>query len=508
MWDVIVIGSGISGLAAAAALARRGRRVLVLEQHTRLGGQTQVFERERWTFATGVHYIGGVGPLPGADGQFGRLLDWLGGGELRFAPLANPYDVVRLPGFEFGIAHPESAYRDALRARFPGEHPAIDRWFSACDEARRAAMTLMALHAMPPLLAYGLRLVRGGQAQRWANQTLADELARVSHPQLRAVLGARWGDYGAPPATAPLAEHALVLGSYNAGAFYPVGGPVRFAQALRQPVEQAGGELRCGAEVQRILVENGRVAGVVVRQGGRDTVETADHVISAMGARSTVRCLDEGVADDWRGRIGQRAVGLSYLALYLGLEGDIAAAGATSANTWLYESEDVARLWTAPADEDAPGLFITFPSLKDPEWSGPPTAEVLAILDAATFEPWIDEPDGRRPEAYTAFKGWVEERLIAQFDRHFPALKPMRRFHELATPLTQRHFVHADGGAMYGLEMTGERLTSEDLKLRTPVPGLLLAGQDVAGAGIQASCLSGLMAAASIEPALWRQMGA
>lgn len=58
MWDTIVLGSGIASLTAAAALAHRGQRVLVLEQHLTPGGQTQTFQRQGWTFATGVHYIG------------------------------------------------------------------------------------------------------------------------------------------------------------------------------------------------------------------------------------------------------------------------------------------------------------------------------------------------------------------------------------------------------------------------------------------------------------------
>jgi all-trans-retinol 13,14-reductase len=46
------------------------------------------------------------------------------------------------------------------------------------------------------------------------------------------------------------------------------------------------------------------------------------------------------------------------------------------------------------------------------------------------------------------------------------------------------------------------------LKTRTPVPGLLLAGQDLSGAGVQAAAMTGLMAAAAIEPALLRQLSA
>ena len=76
MWDTIVLGSGIGGLTAAAALARCGQRVLVLEQHSVAGGLTQTFQRHDWTFATGVHYVSGVGTDPGPDGQFGRMLHW------------------------------------------------------------------------------------------------------------------------------------------------------------------------------------------------------------------------------------------------------------------------------------------------------------------------------------------------------------------------------------------------------------------------------------------------
>ena len=67
--------------------------------------------------------------------------------------------------------------------------------------------------------------------------------------------------------------------------------------------------------------------------------------------------------------------------------------------------------------------------------------------------------------------------------------------------------MRAVGGSMYGIEMSVERQGSDALRLRTPVPGLLLAGQDVMGPGVQAAFMGGLMAAATIEPALWRQLG-
>ena len=505
MWQTIVVGSGIGGLAAAAALARCGQRVLLLEQHTVPGGQTQTFRRQDWVFATGVHYISGVGPQAGPEGQFRRLLESLGDGTLQFAPCANPYDIVRLPGFTFGIPHPETAYRAALNERFPGDAAAIHRWFDACHAARKAGFALMAAHSLPAWIGWGLRLLRASQLNTWAQRTLADELAHIAQPQLRAVLGARWADYGAPPQTAPFIEHAWVTGAYDGGAYYPVGGPARFAQTLLPTVQMAGGECRLGAEVQRIVVEQGRAVGVDVVQGGAVSVERAQHVISDIGLANTLACLDPSVATQWREQARALRPGLGYVALYIGLEGDIAAAGASSANHWIYDSEDVGRVWRQPADEDAPGLFVSFPSLKDPAWQGPPTAEVLGLVDRAAFATWLHNPDGT--DDYAAFKDWVARRLLAQFERHFPALAPMVRFHEAATPLTQRRFVRAVDGAMYGLEVSVERQGSDAIKLRTPVPGLLLAGQDVVGPGVQAAFMGGLMAAATVEPVLWRKLG-
>jgi all-trans-retinol 13,14-reductase len=507
MWDAIVVGSGIGGLAAASALAKHRLKVLVLEQHTLAGGLTQTFRRQDWTFAPGVHYIGGVGPQAGPEGQFGRLLAWLTDDALRFTPCANPYDIVHLPGFEFGISYPEQAYREALLARFAQQAGAIAHWFESCEAARGSAFALFASRGMPHWMAWVLSLWRGAEAQHWAHRTLADELAAISDPALRAVLGGRWADYGAPPSQAPFAMHALVTGSYNGGAYYPVGGPARFAETLLPVIEAAGGQLRLGCDVRRITTESGRANGVEYEQHGEHCNAQARYVISDMGVGNTVACLEPGAAAVWQQTIRGLAPGLSYISLFVGLEGDLAAAGASSANHWFFESEDIGELWRQPADADAPSIFVSFPSLKDPSHHGKPTAEVVAMVDSSVFAPWLAQPDDERPEDYLALKAWVEDRLLSQFLRHFPALRPMLRYHELSTPLTQRRYVRSPDGAMYGIEMSAERLASPALHVRTPLPGLLLAGQDVISPGVAGAFMGGLLAAASVEPALWPSLG-
>jgi hypothetical protein len=59
-YDVIIIGSGISGLCSAALLSMEGKKVLVLEKHFKIGGYTHTFRRQNYEWDVGIHYIGGM----------------------------------------------------------------------------------------------------------------------------------------------------------------------------------------------------------------------------------------------------------------------------------------------------------------------------------------------------------------------------------------------------------------------------------------------------------------
>ena len=55
--DVIVIGSGIGGLSSSALLSKAGKRVLLLEQHHRVGGGCNSFTKGECNFDVGLYYV-------------------------------------------------------------------------------------------------------------------------------------------------------------------------------------------------------------------------------------------------------------------------------------------------------------------------------------------------------------------------------------------------------------------------------------------------------------------
>jgi all-trans-retinol 13,14-reductase len=505
-WDAIVVGSGIGGLACAAALARTGYAVLVVEQHYVAGGLTQTFHRSGFRWDVGVHYLGEMGP----EGEAHAILDWLTGGAIKFASLGAVYDTIHFPGdFVVQFARPQAALQLELEEKFPGSSKEIEAFFAALAESERAGRAIFAQRAMPSLLTKVYGMWHQREIRKWWGRTSAEVLDElVSDPKLRAVLLAQRANYGGTTAIEmSFGVHALIMRHYFNGAYYPVGGAKVFAEALVPVIEKVGGAIRLKAKVQELLVENGTVVGVRLEDA---TQIRAPRVFSDAGARNSVHLLPAAMRNcEWAQEILSFAPSVCHVGLYLGLEGDIRANGASASNHWFHETWDIdAGVWHDPmAEPSASGLFVSFPSLKDPAHDPGDkqrhTAEIVAMTSWHAFARWRETTRRNRPEEYTASKTAIETNLRAQFARYFPALAPMVVACESSTPLTTSSFIGSQQGAIYGLEVSPRRFLSESLPAKTPVPGLYLTGQDVVTPGVTGAMMGGVLAAAALEPRVY-----
>ena len=502
IWDTIVIGSGMGGMAAAAALSRVGHKVLLLEQHQTLGGLTHSFSRDGFTWDVGIHYLSGLAP----EDRMRDLLDWLSDTPIDFVPLGTIYDNVHIGSAEpLSLSRPYEAQERDLKDRYPDQAEAIEAWTHALREGREAMLKIFPTRAMPKIAGDMLDWWNRRAISKWCARTTKEVIDGITdHPELGAVMAAQWGDHGGRPSKASFAMHALIAGAFlSSGSWYPVGGSAAFAEHIIPTITKSGGEARAGVRVKGLLFDGGTVVGVRTE----DEAEIcANAVVSDVGVRETIDSLlpEDCAHEDWIAEIRALPSSIAHFTLFLGFEGDIEAAGATKSNHWIYPTGEADVIWSTAPDAAPPHMTVSFGSLKNPAHDPGPRqkhmGQLLVWADWSTVAPWADQTPGKRDDDYAHFKRRVEDTLMAQFERYFPDLAELVVYRELATPLSTVTFTGHHKGAFYGLDVTPERVMCDGLRAKTPIPGLFLAGQDVASPGIPGALWGGILAAASVDP--------
>lgn len=505
MNDAIVIGSGIGALTTAGLLAGvAGARVLVLEKHCTPGGLTHSFRRMGASWDVGLHYVGDM--HPGSRPR--QLFDYLTGGALTWNRMPSGYDRFVLPGHGLTVTIPSSMahYRDLLTKLFPREKRAIRRY---CQDVKRAYswMSLRYMADMVPPLAspaihLALRLRTGCALERTEHYMER----RFRDPALRALLTTHWGDYGVEPTRSAFVAHAMIVGHYMDGAWFPRGGSGQIARMIEERIRATGGEIRLCQDVDDILIDNGRAVGVRVTDRRSVPVsyeERAPIVISGVGARETytrllpttgpVGALTARVRD----RIAHLGHGGSAATVYLTL--DHYPADVDGSNVWVNTSQgpdDLEQMTEDLCQGRPQSAFISFPGIKAGDRHA--TAEIVSFAQPEAFDRWSGTRPGMRGEDYERMTSAMARGLIDLADTAIPGLKDAVRSVEVATPLTIEHFTSHESGCFYGLPLTPERFAADLSSPSTPINGLYLTGQDAGMPGIVGSALAGMAAACTV----------
>ncbi len=500
-YDVIVIGSGAGGLAAAVPIAQAGKRVLVLEQHEIPGGWSQTFTLNGYRFSPGVHYIGEL--------DEGGWLRWVYEGlgvsrDMIFFEL-NPdgFDHVYLGEERFDIPKGKERLASYLKERFPHEAKGIDGYLDAVDELMIKLNNLGKVNS----LGKAVKAAPGAfSILRWYKKTGGDLLdAYISDPKLKGVLSAQAGDHGLPPSMASVFMHAGVTRHYFNGGYFPRGGGGAIPKAFVRALRRAGGELRLQTPVRRILLEGKRAVGVETAAGD---VITADVVISNADPEVTFGKLigRENLPPKLRKKIDGVRYSTSCLSLFFAVDMDLKAAGLDSGNNWFYDHEDVDRLYKMGLTDAAlklpqpPAFFLTVTTLKDPTkmHKGHHTLEMFSFVGYDAFERWAGTRPGSRPDDYEAMKEELAERMFRALEKRIPGISQHVVFWNLGTPLTNEFYINATRGSLYGTDKTPDQVGPGGFNITTPFDGLLMCGASTLSHGISGVTATGLAAARKV----------
>ena len=276
--DAVVIGSGPNGLVAANHLADRGWSVLVLEAQPDVGGAVRSAEDVHPGF---VHdTFSAFYPLGAASPAIRDLRLEEHGLRWRHAPavLGHP-----LPDQGWALLHRNREVTAQLMdAAYAGDGQA---WLDLCEEWDRIGEHLVdgLLTPFPPIrpALAGLARLRGVGGLGFVRTLLtpAAELGstRFGGAAPRMLLAGNAGHSDIPldaPGSGLMALMMTMLGQ-TVGFPVPEGGAGALSGALGRRLTSLGGEIRCEAEVTRILTERGRACGVVLADGERIAAQRA-----------------------------------------------------------------------------------------------------------------------------------------------------------------------------------------------------------------------------------------
>lgn len=260
----VVIGSGFGGLAAAVRLAGKGYRVTVLERLDAPGGRASVYRQDGFTFDAGPTIITAPHMLEEVWASAGaRLAD-----DVTIRP-CDPFYRIR---FDDGAEFTYSGDREAMRreiARFdPADVAGYDRFLEKSGEIYRVAFEQLAdkpFHSIPFTASAMADLVR-----LEGYKSVYGIVSRYfRHPHLRTVFSYHPLLVGGNPFTTTAYYCLIAHLEGQFGVHYAEGGTGALVRGMVGVLEGAGGRVRCGAEVVRIVTEGGRVSGVELSSGER-----------------------------------------------------------------------------------------------------------------------------------------------------------------------------------------------------------------------------------------------
>ena len=495
--EVIVIGSGIGGLSCAAMLAYYGFEVLVCESHSIPGGAAHSFQRQGYTFDSGPSLYSGLSYSPSSNplrqvlDAIGEDIEWLN------------YDAwgCHLPEGSFSAKIGAEPFCDIL-ADLRGDD-AVRQW-----KALQAAMKPLGEAAIAiPTAAFrfnpGVLLTLGKYAPAFAKyaryaKQLTGPFSQVVDSVITDPFIKNWLDLlsyllsGLPAAGTIGAEMAFMFAEWyrpNVTLDYPKGGSGAIIDALVRGITRRGGEVRCGAHVQDIIVEGNRAAGVRLRNG--EEIRASQAVISNASTWDTLTLIpDQAIPAHFKAKRQATPVSPSFMHLHLGID-------ATDLPDNLDCHYIVVNDWEAGVTAEQNVIAVSIPSLLDPSLA-PEGKHNIHVYTPATEPFALWQGLDRRSDDYEELKQQRSEVMWQALERIIPDIRDRCELSLVGTPLTHARFLRRYQGS-YGPALWAGQQTFPGPK--TPLPGLLCCGDSsFPGIGVPAVAASGMIAANTLAP--------
>ena len=489
-YDVIIIGSGLGGLECGYILARHGRRVLVLEQGAVPGGCLQSYRRRELTFDTGFHYVGGLDEGQSLHAAF----KYLGLLDLPWHRLdTDGFDRVTIGDRAFAFAEGYDTFARRLAEEFPSGRTALRRYAELLRRSSIQQFAALRPHTDEfPAYSY-----------EWMEMSAWHYLKEnIRNPLLINVLSGTSLKMELRRESLPLFTFLHGNASFIESSWRLKGDGSHIVKSLAEGIRNQGGEITCNAKVQELVEKNGKLVCAVCSNGERYESDLFISDIHPMQTCQLVRRSNR-MKPAYRNRINnlENTFGMFTVSLRIRPRG----LRYFNYNHYIYREPNVWDFY-----QDNAGIGGVLVSCRVPEDGSEYTGQVDLITpmlwEQCKF--WNYTQVGKRDGDYKAMKKRMADECIELAERVLPGLKDLSRGYTSA-PLTWRDYTLTPEGSAYGIRKDFRSPLLTMLSPRTPIPNLLLTGQNLMLHGVHGVTMTAFHTCAEVlgQEAMWKIIG-
>lgn len=453
-YDTIIIGAGMSGLAAGIRLAMFDKKVVILEKHSIPGGLNSYYQRKNSDaggirqFDVGLHALTNFIKKGEKGKPFSKLLKQLRLSYDDFKLCPQSYSKIQFPDVTLKFSNDFELLWNEVNEKFPHDKDSFSALVSKVKDFNE------------------LDLSKSYSSSRDVLRTLLSDpllIEMILCPLL--IYGSAWED------DMDFSQFVIMFKSlYFEGFSRPEGGVRTIITLLMDKLKSLGAEVRFKAPVEEILTdESNRVLGVKVL--GEELL--ADTVLSSIGYPETVK-ITKPLASEISPRVGA----MTFLESLFVFDKKIPQTVTDSTITF-YNNKNTYDYRPAQNYFDSTSAVVCFPDNYEPLKTS--DEGMVRVTFMANFDQWktLTKDD------YLEKKSIVGDEALALVKKLTPGFDGKLLFKDIFSPLTIEKYTWHLNGTVYGS-------TDKTRDGVTPVKNLFIIGTDQGFLGIVGALLSGI----------------
>jgi len=494
-YDVVVIGAGLGGLSAGSILAKRGKKVLVLEQSGQIGGCCSTYDVGGYKYDIGASVVEMM-PIIGKtfaefDTTFMKEVDLIQCDPI-YSVIFPDNTRLTIPMSVEGAAEEIGKISAEDKAGFLE----YAKTFESFLEGDGLDFFHTPMNTLGDFMGAFKKIPALGKFNKYFFMTYNDVLNKYfKNPKIKQSMAYQSFYCGHSPEQA-VGIFAIIPFMEHKGIYYPKGGMIKIPEALQRLGKKSGMEVRLNSEVAKVTVDGKRqVNGVVLKDGQRIS---ADIVVSNINARKLYLDLvgEENLPSVVRKGVKSYSLSKSTPYICLGVDYDPPLDAHHTLIT--RDVDEINDFWAEkyskgylPKPEEQFGL-ICCPTKTDP--SVAPKGHHIVALD-------FQGPSKLADQTWDDVKEEFSESLVTYLsEKYLPGLKEHVQNMTISTPLDFERRLHNPGGAFYCFQqdLSAQAVFRPASKSKA-IKGLYLTGASThPGGGVPTVMASGVIAANQI----------